>query len=116
MLKELLLFIILSPGMLLTLPPVGKGVWMTCKTSLLSVLVHAVIFAILLTYWNQIPFLNQIEGFEDTVTYTTGQAWGYFIGVFFLGVAVVGVPWGVMSYMARKKGSSSNSASANSVA
>lgn len=39
-----LLFVVLSPGVLLTLPPVGKSIWMSGKTSLLAVLVHAVVF------------------------------------------------------------------------
>ena len=41
------LFILLSPGMFLTLPSNSKNVLMTGKTSVQSVLVHAVVFAIL---------------------------------------------------------------------
>lgn len=44
MLLETLLFVILSPGLLLTLPPVGKKVFMSCQTSVQAVLVHAVVF------------------------------------------------------------------------
>lgn len=40
-----LLFILLSPGFLLTIPPVGKKVLMSSQTSLTSVLVHAAIFS-----------------------------------------------------------------------
>ena len=60
-----LLFILLSPGILLTLPPVGKTIFMSLKTSLLAVAVHAVIFYLLLTYSSYIPILNMVEGFED---------------------------------------------------
>ena len=41
------LFILLSPGMFLTLPSDTNSVLMTGKTSVQSVLVHAVVFAIL---------------------------------------------------------------------
>jgi hypothetical protein len=39
-----LLFILLSPGVLLTLPPGNKGVYMSRQTSLKAVAVHAVVF------------------------------------------------------------------------
>ena len=59
------LFILLSPGVLLTLPPIGGKWWMTGKTSLVAVLVHAVVFYVLLSYRRQIPVINVIlEGFE----------------------------------------------------
>uniref|UniRef100_A0A6C0DCN4 Uncharacterized protein n=1 Tax=viral metagenome TaxID=1070528 RepID=A0A6C0DCN4_9ZZZZ len=44
MLAPVLLFIALSPGILLTLPPVGKKVFMSGQTSIESVLVHALVF------------------------------------------------------------------------
>lgn len=53
-----LLFVLLSPGLLLTLPPVGK-IFMSRKTSITAVLVHAVVFATLLTLLNQVS-----EGFQ----------------------------------------------------
>ena len=60
------LFVVLSPGVLLTLPPVGGKIWMSGKTSLVAVLVHAVVFYLLLSMRRQIPVLNVIfEGFED---------------------------------------------------
>jgi len=43
-----LLFILLSPGFLLTIPPLGKGLLMSGQTSLSSVIVHAVVFASIL--------------------------------------------------------------------
>jgi hypothetical protein len=59
------LFVLLSPGVLLTLPPVGGQIWMSRKTSLLAVAVHALVFYVLLSMRRQIPVLNVIfEGFE----------------------------------------------------
>ena len=39
-----LLFILLSPGFLLTIPPVGKSLFMSGQTSISAILVHALIF------------------------------------------------------------------------
>jgi len=44
------LFFILSPGMLLTLPPGSKGVWMSCQTSVSAVFVHTIVFSLLVYY------------------------------------------------------------------
>jgi hypothetical protein len=41
-----ILFVLLSPGMLLTLPQGSKGMYFSGQTSLLSSLVHALVFAI----------------------------------------------------------------------
>jgi hypothetical protein len=61
-----LLFVLLSPGVLLTIPAVGGKMFMSGRTSLVAVLVHAVIFYILLSMRRQIPVINVIfEGFED---------------------------------------------------
>ena len=57
---SILLFVLLSPGLLVTLPPVGK-VFMSRKTSLTAVLVHAVVFASLLTLLNCVS-----EGFQTS--------------------------------------------------
>jgi hypothetical protein len=57
-----LLFAVLSPGLLLTLPPGSKGIFMSRQTSLLAVLVHAVVFYLALMY---LP--AYLEGFEDAV-------------------------------------------------
>lgn len=60
-----LLFIALSPGVLLTLPPIGNKIFMSGKTSLIAVLVHAVVFFVILSFRRQIPVVNVIfEGFE----------------------------------------------------
>ena len=50
--KTILLFVLLSPGVLLTIPPVGKKIWMSGKTSLLSVCVHALIFVLVMRLLN----------------------------------------------------------------
>lgn len=60
-----LLFVLLSPGVLLTIPPIGGKLFMSGKTSLIAVLVHAVVFYVLLSMRRQIPVINMIfEGFE----------------------------------------------------
>ena len=41
------LFILLSPGILLTLPPGSGGVFRSGQTSLLAVLIHAIVFAVI---------------------------------------------------------------------
>ena len=64
LLTAVLLFILLSPGLLLTLPPVGGKVWMSGKMCVAAVFVHAVVFFVLLKYRRSIPLLNQLEGFQ----------------------------------------------------
>ena len=64
MLGAVVLFILLSPGLLLTLPPVGKKIFMSCQTSVAAILVHALVFAVALTYLPYIPVLNQLDGFQ----------------------------------------------------
>ena len=46
-LSATLLFILLSPGFLLTLPAESKGFFMSRQTSLVAVVVHALVFALL---------------------------------------------------------------------
>lgn len=55
-----LLFILLSPGFLLTIPPVGKKVLMSGQTSLTAVFVHAAIFTAILY---ALKTMNNPEGF-----------------------------------------------------
>ena len=62
MLLETLLFVLLSPGLLLTLPPVGKGIFMTCKTSVAAVFVHAAVFFVVLYLLRSYGYL---EGFQS---------------------------------------------------
>lgn len=45
-----ILFFLLSPGILLTLPPVGKKIWMSGMTSTTAAFVHAIVFAGIV-YW-----------------------------------------------------------------
>jgi len=39
------LFFILSPGVLLTIPPIGKKIWMSGMTSIYAAIIHAILFA-----------------------------------------------------------------------
>lgn len=66
LLRATLLFILLSPGFLLTLPPIGR-VWMSRKTSVLAILVHAAAFYLLLRFSDSIPLLNRIEGYRNAM-------------------------------------------------
>jgi len=88
MFKETLLFILLSPGLLLTIPPVTKQIFFSCKTSVLAVLVHALLFATILYYSDLIPGLNKLEPFATTTDacYTPSQMSGSLVGGMFLGV------------------------------
>ena len=43
-----LLFILLQPGVLVTLPPVGKQIFMSGKTSFTAIIVHTLVFAVAL--------------------------------------------------------------------
>lgn len=45
-----LLFFLLSPGVLVTLPPGSKGVFMSCQTSIMAALVHSVVFVLVSHY------------------------------------------------------------------
>lgn len=48
--KLALLFAVLSPGVVLTLPPVGKTILFSGKTSLAAVLAHAALFYLIARY------------------------------------------------------------------
>ncbi len=56
------LFVLLSPGILLTIPPVGKKIWMSGETSITSAVVHAIIFVGILYLLESYGFL---EGFAS---------------------------------------------------
>lgn len=56
---SIVLFIILSPGLLITIPPVGNKIFFSGKTSVTAILVHAVVFAIALYC-----ILKMQEGFQ----------------------------------------------------
>lgn len=59
MLAIVLLFVLLTPGVLLTLPPGSKG--------LVPAVVHGVIFALLLSYRRDIPVLREVLALADSV-------------------------------------------------
>jgi hypothetical protein len=44
------LFVLLTPGVLLTLPPSTKGIWMSGQSTLLSTGVHALVFALVFSF------------------------------------------------------------------
>jgi hypothetical protein len=55
------LFFVLSPGVLLTLPPSSKGIFMSGQTSIVAALVHALVFVLVVSCLKQ--YLK--EGFEE---------------------------------------------------
>lgn len=61
-----LLFVLLSPGVLLTIPPVGKKLFMSGKTSLLAVLVHALVFYLVARCVLPTITGTSVEGFQAT--------------------------------------------------
>ena len=67
MLGLVLLFFLLSPGVLLTLPPAGRGVFMSGQTSILAALVHGFVFALVLSYRRQIPLLSDVLSAADSI-------------------------------------------------
>jgi len=71
MLVETLFFILLSPGVLLTLPPLGN-IFLSQKTSLIAVFTHGILFWLLINYKRYIPFTQSMEGFQDAVPEPTG--------------------------------------------
>jgi hypothetical protein len=64
MLVATLLFILLSPGVLLTLPAGSKGIVMSGQTSLMAVLVHAVLFYFLVPFLAPMARRLGLEGFQ----------------------------------------------------
>ena len=62
-----LLFFVLSPGILLTLPPAGRGMFMSGQTSILAAFVHALVFAFVLANRRQIPVLRDLMAFADSI-------------------------------------------------
>ena len=60
-----LLFFLLSPGVLLTLPPSSGGIWMSRQTSLAAAAVHAVVFVVVMRLaWNWM-YRGRFELFAD---------------------------------------------------
>lgn len=55
-------FFLLSPGVILTLPPGSKGIFFSGQTSIAAAIVHALVFVIVLCFLkNYFPY----EGFEN---------------------------------------------------
>ena len=57
-----ILFFVLSPGVLLTLPPVGKKIWMSGQTSVVSVFVHALVFAFVVYLCDRYGVMEGFKG------------------------------------------------------
>jgi len=70
-----LFFFLLSPGVLLTLPPGNRGVWMSRQTSVAAAAVHALVFVLALIY--VVPFLRRLglplEGFQNAEKAAAGS-------------------------------------------
>jgi hypothetical protein len=59
------LFVLLSPGFLLTIPSAKGGLFMSGKTSVAAVVVHALIFAVVSHFVSQ--YYNSVQGFKSMV-------------------------------------------------
>jgi hypothetical protein len=57
-----LLFFVLSPGVILTLPPGSKGIFFSGQTSVVAAAVHALVFVLACYYLRR---WMRIEGFEE---------------------------------------------------
>ena len=66
-----LLFIILSPGVLLTLPPDEGALFMSEDTNPIAVLVHAVIFFVVIKLWNDALKKEKVDA-SGNLTYNNG--------------------------------------------
>ena len=44
------LFLLLSPGMLLTIPSSSNGIFLSGQTSLMSIIIHAIVFALVFAF------------------------------------------------------------------
>lgn len=67
MLGNVLLFFLLTPGVILTIPPGSKGIFFSGETSLDAVLSAVVLFAAAIYYKNKIPLLRKILDAADAV-------------------------------------------------
>jgi hypothetical protein len=45
-----ILFVLLSPGLLLTIPPSSRGLLLSGQTSTIAIIVHAIVFAIVYSF------------------------------------------------------------------
>jgi hypothetical protein len=67
MLGNVILFILLTPGVILTIPPGSKGIFFSGETSLDAVLTAAVLFAAAIHYKKKIPLLRMILDAADSI-------------------------------------------------
>jgi hypothetical protein len=67
MLSNILLFILLTPGMLLTIPPGPRGIFFSGETSLDAILTAALVFTGILYYKQKIPILRDILRVADAL-------------------------------------------------
>jgi hypothetical protein len=67
MLGLVLLAFLMSPGVLVTLPPVGGQIFMSCQTSLVAAAVHAVLFSFILYYKHSIPVVREVMNVADMI-------------------------------------------------
>jgi hypothetical protein len=65
MLGTILLFVLLSPGILITIPPGTE--FFSGKTSLLASIVHGIIFTMVLYYKHAIPGIREALNLCDSV-------------------------------------------------
>lgn len=68
LLVVVLLFILLSPGVLLTLPPCSKGIWMTRQTSAKAVALHTLVFLAALYAVKSYAYPRSVDPFQDKTT------------------------------------------------
>lgn len=66
MIIETILFILLSPGLIITLPLYTKNGFLSYRTNTIAVFIHAIVFMILLILINRFSLFNGIEGFQLT--------------------------------------------------
>jgi hypothetical protein len=67
MLALVLLFIVLSPGVLLTIPPGTGGLFLSGQTSFAAAAVHALVFAAIVYNRATIPVLRDLLNAADKI-------------------------------------------------
>ncbi len=68
------LFFVLSPGVLLTLPPGSRGVFASGQTSLAAAAVHALVFMVV-AHLLWVYVVHPTEGFTAAPSCPPGQKW-----------------------------------------
>ena len=74
-----LLFFLISPGVLLTLPAGSKGLWMSRQTSVASALVHALVFVVGVSLLN-----DDEEGFNNKEIYSNIKRTTFYMFIVFV--------------------------------